>query len=121
MKARYAEYEQRLDAAVARGELTAEEAKAKLAEARKKMFGDQKARKLDRKTRKLDQKAEKKDAAREKRADDGARAKGAGEGAMKARYAEYEKRLDAAVARGELTAEEAKAKLAEARKKMFGE
>ena len=121
MKARYAEYEQRLDAAVARGELTAEEAKAKLAEARKKMFGDQKARKLDKKTRKLDQKAEKKDAAREKRADDGARGKGADEGAMKARYAEYEKRLDAAVARGELTAEEAKAKLAEARKKMFGE
>ena len=114
MKARYAEYEKRLDAAVAKGEMTAEQARAKLAEAREKMFGGDK-------TRKTGPKAGKKDAAREKKAGDSARGKGVDEGSMKARYAEYEKRLDAAVKKGEMTAEQAEAKLAEARRKMFGE
>ena len=114
MKALYAEYEKRLDVAVAKGEMTAEQAKAKLADAREKMFGGDKARKTG-------PKAGKKGASREKKPNDSARGKGVDEGSMKARYAEYEKRLDDAVAKGEMTAEQAKAKLAEARRKMFGE
>ena len=73
MKARYAEYEKRLDAAVAKGEMTTEQARAKLAEAREKMFGGDK-------TRKTGPKAGKKDAAREKKAGDSARGKGVDEG-----------------------------------------
>lgn len=73
------------------------------------------------KTRKAGPKAGKKGASREKKADDSARGKKVDGTSMKALYAECEKRLDDAVAKGEMTAEQAKAKLAEARKKMFGE
>ena len=136
LRMRYAEYEQRLRDSVQKGELSVEEAEAKLSAAREKMFGGDKTRKTGPKAEKKDaareKRAKKKDAAREKKAakregarekkrGDGARGEGADEAAMKARYAEYEKRLDAAVARGEMTADEAEAKLAEARKEMFGE
>jgi hypothetical protein len=114
LRMRYAEYEKGIRASVAKGELSAEDAEAKLRLAREKMFGGDK-------TRKTGPEAEKKDASRERKAEDGARGKRADEAAMKARYAEYEKRLDAAVARGEMTAKEAEARLAEARKDMFGE
>ncbi|MEC8493674.1 MAG: hypothetical protein VXZ39_02050 [Planctomycetota bacterium] len=114
LRMRYAEYEKGIRASVAKGELSAEDAEAKLRLAREKMFGGDK-------TRKTGPEAEKKDASRERKAKDGARGKRADEAAMKARYAEYEKRLEAAVARGEMTAKEAEARLAEARKDMFGE
>ena len=111
---RYAEYQKDIEAQVEKGAMSPEDAAAKLRVAREKMFGSDK-------TRKTGPKAGKKDAAREKKVGDSARGKGVDEGSMKARYAEYEKRLDAAVAKGEMTAEQAKAKLAEARKEMFGE
>ena len=111
---RYAEYEKDIKAQVEKGAMSPEEATAKLREAREKLSGGDK-------TRKTGPKAGKKDASREKKAGDSARGKGVDEAAMKARYAEYEKRLDDAVAKGEMTAEQAKAKLAKARKDMFGE
>ena len=45
----------------------------------------------------------------------------ADQAALRARYAEYEKRLKAAVDKGEMTADEAEAKLKQARAKMFGD
>ena len=114
MKARYAEYEKRLDAAVAKGEMTAEQARAKLAEAREKMFGGDK-------TRKTGPKAEKKDAAREKKAGDSARGKGADEGGDEGPLRRVREAPRRCGSEGEMTAEQAEAKLAEARKKMFGE
>ena len=107
LRMRYAEFEKGIKARVEGGAMSPEEAEAKLRETREKMFGGNKARKIGPKA--------------EKKAGDSTREKGAGESAMKARYDEYEKRLNAAVAKGEMTAEQAKAKLAEARKKMFGE
>ena len=104
---RYAEYEKGIKARVEKGAMSPEEAEAKLRETREKMFGGDESRKLDPKAR--------------KKAGDSVRGKGVDEGSMKARYAEYERRLDAAVKKGEMTAEQARAKLAEARKKMFGE
>jgi polyhydroxyalkanoate synthesis regulator phasin len=111
---RYAEYEKGIKARVEKGAMSPEEAEAKLRATREKMFGGDK-------TRKAGPKAGKKGASREKKADDSARGKKVDETSMKALYAEYEKRLDDAVAKGEMTAEQAKAKLAEARRKMFGE
>ncbi|MGB0330734.1 MAG: M56 family metallopeptidase [Planctomycetota bacterium] len=152
---RYAEYERGLMERVRKGDMTKDEANAKLAEAREKMFGgaetarrggesDKKAmaaryEELERRIKaavasgqiteaqgmeRLRQAKERMSAGAKKGSETdkprGGEAK-ADQAALRARYAEYEKRLKAAVDKGEMTADDAAAKLKEARAKMFGD
>ncbi len=101
MADRYEELERRIKAAVASGQITEEQGMERLRQAKERMS-----------------KGAKKGAETDKPG--GGEAK-ADQAALRARYAEYEKRLKAAVDKGEMTADEAEAKLKEARAKMFGD
>ena len=97
--ARYTALEKQMKAAVEAGEMTAEDAEAKLIAARKDMFGERKG-KIDDKKKLTDPETQR---------------------ALRVRYAELDKKMKAAVEAGEMTAEDAEAKLIAARKEMFGE
>ncbi len=101
MADRYGELERRIKAAVASGQITEEQGMERLRQAKERMS-----------------KGAKKGAVTDKPG--GGEAK-ADQAALRARYAEYEKRLKAAIDKGEMTADEAEAKLKEARAKMFGD
>ena len=96
---KYAELEREIKAAVGAGKLSAADAERKLIELRKEMFG------------------EPADAGKK-------REKGVGgddQRARRLRYAEAERRIQAAVAAGEVTPEDAERKLAELRARLFGD
>ena len=104
--ARYEALETRIKAAVDSGRLTEEEGKARLRQAKERMS----------------------EGAKKGPASEGAKGDQPGgdkpkldQDALRARYAEYEKRLKAAVDKGEMTADEAASKLKEARKRMSGD
>jgi len=94
-KRRYFELSNKIEAAVAAGELSEEEAEEKLIAARKAMFGDPGGKKKSR--------------------------EGQGEEGRKRRYAEFAKKIAAAVKAGELSEEEAEKKLLAVGKKTFGD
>ena len=101
MADRYGELERRIKAAVASGQITEEQGMERLRQAKERMSqGTKKGAVTD------------KPGGGEAKAD---------QAALRARYAEYEKRLKAAIDKGEMTADEAEAKLKEARAKMFGD
>ncbi|MDG1983917.1 MAG: M56 family metallopeptidase [Planctomycetota bacterium] len=104
--ARYEALETRIKAAVESGRLTEEEGKARLRQAKERMA----------------------EGAKKGPASEGAKGDQPGgdkpkrdQDALRARYAEYEKRLKAAVDKGEMTADEAATKLKEARQRMSGD
>ena len=101
MADRYEELERRIKAAVASGQITEEQGMERLRQAKERMS-----------------KGAKKGAVTDQPG--GGEAK-TDQAALRARYAEYEKRLKAAIDKGEMTADEAEAKLKEARAKMFGD
>ena len=101
MADRYEELERRIKAAVESGQITEEQGMERLRQAKERMS-----------------KGAKKGAVTDKPG--GGEAK-TDQAALRARYAEYEKRLKAAIDNGEMTADEAEAKLKEARAKMFGD
>ncbi len=104
--ARYEALETRIKAAVESGRLTEEEGKARLRQAKERMAEGAKKGPAS-EGAKGDQPVGDKP----KRDQD----------ALRARYAEYEKRLKAAVDKGEMTADEAATKLKEARQRMSGD
>lgn len=104
--ARYEALETRIKAAVESGRLTEEEGMARLRQAKERMSeGAKKGPASER------AKGDQPGGDKPKRDQD----------ALRARYAEYEKHLKAAVDKGEMTADEAATKLKEAREKMFGD
>jgi uncharacterized protein YdcH (DUF465 family) len=105
MADRYEELERRIKAAVASGQITEEQGMERLRQAKERMSKG--AKKGAKKGAVTDQPG-------------GGEAK-TDQAALRARYAEYEKRLKAAIDKGEMTADEAEAKLKEARAKMFGD
>jgi len=92
LRARYSEYEKSIKIAVKAGEMTAEEAEAKLVAARIEMFGKDSSKPKDRKKA----------------------------AALKARYEELQKVLREKVAAGEMTTEEMEIALSNARNQMRG-
>ena len=90
LRRRYAELQRRVEAAVTAGDLSREEAEKTLVEAREQMFRRQDAE------------------------------QGPDQDALRRRYGELQRRLEAAVNSGDLSREEAEKRLIEARKRMFG-
>jgi len=101
LKRRYVEAQRRIEAAVKDGKVSRENAEKRLIGLRKSMFG------------------ERREESRERNRDRESHERDRDEGALRRRYAEAQREIEAAVKKGDLSREDAEKKLIELRKKMF--